>query len=113
MEDGYINMAKNYINQPPQLDSVFIKSFPSVSVRALTAWAEREHYAMIQYFSSRGKYAVVKFLSDEYSYLRFIAELPDFKELIWEFGKDECWKKLDRRGRQVISRAYELSAMIS
>ena len=99
-----------YIQRPPDLPP-FLASRAS-SLRDLIQWAKSEHQRWIMRCSEHGYYRYLKVLNEEYSPMRFLAEMPEFRRICANIKEYE-WNQLSGRERVFIRRAFELQGLLS
>lgn len=94
-----------YIQSPP--DIPFFLTSRAGNLQALIQWAKDEHQRWIMRCTEDGYYRYLKVLNEEYSPIRFLAEMPQFRRICANITQHE-WNKLSGRERVFLRRAYEL-----
>lgn len=102
--------SARYFTAPPNdLPDFICKRYGSQVAKDLISWASKEYDDALKLFTKRGAWKTVNHLYREYSAMRILAEMPDFKRIVSLMVSDvNEWNKLDGRERVFIRRAYEL-----
>jgi len=80
-----------YIQQPP--DVPFFLTSRASYLRNLIRWAKDEHQRWIMRCTEGGYYRYLKVLNEEYSPIRMLAEMPQFRRICANISQYE-WDKL-------------------
>lgn len=116
-------MSRRYYTEPPKngLDvPYFVKNHYNYDeptafanyIKELIVWATKEYRSALRSAAERGAFRFVKFLNEEYSPMRILAESDGFKELLGLVDA-ENYNKLSIRERVFVRRAYELFRALS
>jgi hypothetical protein len=105
-------MRRYYTNPPPmpnQLPAFMVKRYYDVpsKVRELIRWSKKEYTRAVLEATRHNAIKFVRFLHEEYSAMRVLAEAEGFADLL-NLLNDENYNKLTLRERVFIRRAYEL-----
>lgn len=117
---------KQFIHEPPVFreptefrnhQKLFVRysiPYSKRMVESFVEWAKREHWAAIQYFSSKGKFKTVKYLTEEFSPIRLLSMLDSFSNLC-DFLRtnEDVWNSIGRQDRKFISAAYDFSSTMN
>jgi hypothetical protein len=76
-------------------------------VKELIVWATQEYRAALRSAAERGAFRFVKFLNEEYSPMRILAESEGFKEIL-KMMDERNYNILSGRDRIFVRRSYEL-----
>lgn len=101
-------MNARYFNEPPSLPDYFYRHYTVRAFRALISWSKKEYDDAVRLFSKRGAMKTVKYLNEEYSAMRVLAEMPGFRRIVSLLNENN-YNLLDARERQFIRRAYEIN----
>jgi hypothetical protein len=94
-----------YIRQPPSVPGFL--SARSVNLRNLVRWAKDEHQRWIIKCTKGGYYKYLVVLNEEYSPIRFLAEMHGFRNICSRITEYE-WNNLCREDRKFITEAFKL-----
>lgn len=98
-----------YIIQPPSVPDFLCHRH--TNLERLIAWAKAEHQRWVIFCADRGYYRYLKVLNEEYSPVRFLAELHGFRKICAMINERE-WNKLSRSDRRFIASAFELREIL-
>lgn len=97
-----------YYTPPPNNQPDFIcKHYGSRVARDLIKWAREEYDMALKLFTKRGAWKTVDYLTKEYSAMRVLSEMPNFRHIVSLITEDE-YNRLSGRERVFIRRAYEI-----
>jgi len=101
--------SARYYTAPPDLPAYMYKDYTVSSVSQLIAWSKKEYNDALRKYASRGEFATVKMLSDNYSPMRLLAEMNGFRKIVSILVRDSrIFNRLSWRDRIFIRRAYEI-----
>lgn len=100
----------NFILQPPSVPMFLYKSHAG-TWREHIKWARKEFQARIRYLAEHGEWKLLKWMNENSSPIRVLAELPDYPKMCAKLD-DGAWNRLSREEREFITGAYELRAML-
>jgi len=89
------------------LPAFLMKRFVVSHISEMIQWSIKEYNQAVRDLSRRGSYKAVKFLNEEYSPMRVLAETSEFKTIL-KLLDDVNYNKLGYRERVFVRRAYEL-----
>ncbi len=95
----------HYISPPPSVPP-FLSGRVS-HLRNLIRWSKDEHQRWIIRCTENGYYRYLKVLNEEYSPIRFLAEMPGFRNVCAQITQND-WNTLSGRERKYIRAAFEL-----
>lgn len=101
----------NYYHQPPTIRTYtpFFKYRAIEKAKALMDWADHEYQTALNIAIDKERWGTVKVLADEWSGMRVLSQLEDFRWFCALLAQHEdLWKKLDRKTRKFIEKAYTL-----
>lgn len=98
-----------YIQKP--VDVPLFLASRSTNLQRLIQWANDEHRRWLQRCAEKGYYKYLKVLNEEYSPIRFLAEMKGFRRICANITEHE-WNKLTRKERRFITSAYEMRDML-
>lgn len=96
----------SYITPPPAIPEFMFKRYAS-SLEAMIEWAEKEFQDRLKYCASHGYWKTLKYLNEEYSPVRLLAETHGFRKMC-AMITPQSWNKLTGRHRVFIRKAFEL-----
>ena len=102
-------MNVQYIEQPPDVP-IFLAS-RATNLQGLIQWAKSEHQRWIMRCTEHGYYRYLKVLNEEYSPIRFLAEMPGFRRICANITEYE-WNKLSRSERRFVTNAFQLRDLL-
>ncbi len=107
-------MRRQYINKPPDFPMFMYKNRPEYVLPALIEWANKEYSDGLDFCAKRGYYREYKYINEEYSPLRILAEMSGFRKICAyaEQGSMEGWNRMPREHREFIMRSYELRDLL-
>jgi hypothetical protein len=94
-----------YLAAPPDVPA-FLSGRAS-NLRSLIQWSKDEHQRWLIYCSNKGYFKGLKVLNEEYSPLRFLAEMPKFRSVCANISEAD-WNALTSRERAYIRKALQL-----
>lgn len=94
-----------YIQAPPSVPEFL--SGRVANLRKLIQWSKDEHQRWIIRCTKEGYYRYLKVLNEEYSPIRFLAEMPGFRNVCAHISQND-WDMLSSRERKYIRAAFEL-----
>lgn len=100
----------NFYHTPPQLKTytLFFQSSAVRKAQAMVEWADREYQTALETAIEKNRWGTVKVLAGEWSGMRVLSQLEDFRWFCAMLAQDETlWNKLDRKTRKFITKAYE------
>lgn len=97
--------SSQYFTQPPDVP-LFLCGRAS-NLRNLIEWATKEYQTAIVITTKRGMFKTLKHLSEEYSPIRILAEMKNFRRICANIKRDD-WNELSGRERVFIRRAFEM-----
>ena len=100
----------SYVTQPPNIPYFMFKSYSS-AFEQMIAWANKEFQDRIRYCAERGYWRTLKYLNEEYSPYRLLAEVHGFRRMCSKIDQN-TWDKLPGRHRVFIRRAFELREIL-
>lgn len=96
-----------YIVQPESVPDFL--AWRHTNIERLIRWAKEEHQRWLMFCAEKGYYRYLKVLNEEYSPIRFLAELHGFRKICAGLQSHEReWNKLSREDRKFIVSAYNL-----
>ena len=98
-----------YIVKPPDVP-MFLTSRVS-NLRQLIKWSQQEHQRWLIRCAEGGYWKYLKVLNEEYSPIRFLAELHGFRRICANITKHD-WDNLTGRERVFIRRAFEMRELL-
>lgn len=98
--------ARYFTSPPTNIPEFFFRRYAWMW-RKLIAWSTKEYNDALILFSRRGAMKTVKYLNEEYSAMRILAEMPGFRRLVAILTQD-VWDDFTVRERSFIRRAYEI-----
>ena len=101
--------SSQYFVQPPDVP-MFLAGRPS-NLRGLIQWAKDEHQRAVIISTKKGLWKTLDRLSKEYSPIRVLAEMHEFRRICANIKKSD-WDALTGRERVFIRRAFELRDLL-
>lgn len=98
-----------YFVKPPSVP-IFLSGRVTY-LRRLMQWAKEEHSRWLQMSIRRGYFETVKYLNEEYSPVRLLAEIQGFRRICARITQRD-WDNLTGRERVFIRRAFELRELL-
>ena len=98
-----------YITPPPNLP-MFLYRRPS-ALKNLIYWARKEHSDRMMYCINHGYWKEFKRLNEDYSPMRVLAEMKNFRKICTTLTQGS-WDQLTGRERVFIRRAFELGGLL-
>lgn len=112
-------MKRRYYYQPPTTPDKlppFMRSKyydVSSSIKRLIQWSKMEYNKMVvEATRHRLSIRAVRYLHEEYSAMRVLAEMEGFRDLL-ALVNEENYNQLDGRDRVFLRRAYEMYVSLS
>jgi hypothetical protein len=96
----------SYLTPPPNIPYFMFKRY-SNAYEKMIAWAEKEFQDRLIYCADHGYWKTLKYLNEEYSPLRILAEVHGFRHMCSMLNQ-AVWNKLSGRHRVFIRKSYEL-----
>lgn len=96
-----------YYTEPPNVPEFICKHYGHAVAKDLIEWAKSEYDMAIKLFTKRGAWKTVSYLSREYSAMRVLAEMPNFRRVVSLISPEE-YNRLKFRDRVFLRRAYEI-----
>lgn len=96
----------SYITPPPNIPYFLFKRYSS-SLEQMIKWAEKEFQDRLRYCAEHGYWRSLKYLNEEYSPIRILAEAHGFRKMC-SMITPTSWNKLSGRHRVFIRKAFEL-----
>lgn len=100
----------SYITQPPNIP-YFLYKHHSTAITQMIAWAEKEFQDRLIYCAEHGYWRTLKYLNEEYSPIRILAEAHGFRK-ICSMINQTAWNKLTGRQRVFVRKAFELREIL-
>jgi hypothetical protein len=100
----------SYITPPPDIPYFMFKRYAS-SFERMIKWAEKEFQDRLRYCAEHGYWRTLKYLNEEYSPVRLLAEIHGFRRMCANIDQN-TWNKLTGRQRVFIRRAFELRELL-
>lgn len=94
-----------YIVQPPSVP-FFLITRPT-HLHNLIQWAKDEHRRWLIRCADNGYFRYLKVLNEEYSPIRFLAEMHEFRRICAKITERE-WNQLSRADRKFLTSAFTL-----
>lgn len=104
-------MTTQYVIPPPNIPQFLFKHYSDTMAKRLIEWAKKEFDLRIRYCADRRYYRELKWLNENSSPIRILAELPNYRK-ICSYFTDESWNRLSARERSFVRRAYELREIL-
>lgn len=105
--------ARYFTSPPISVPEFFFRRYAWMWSK-LIKWATKEYNDALILFSRRGAMKTVKYLNEEYSAMRVLAEMPNFRRLVSLLVQEpDVWNKLNGRERVFIRRAYEIHSKLN
>lgn len=106
-------MTQQYITPPPDLPMFVHKHYPEKTLPQLIVWAQREFQDRLIHCAERGYFRTLKYLNEEYSPIRILAEMSGFRKICsYLINNEKGWNKMTVRERRFIRSAYELRDLL-
>ena len=99
--------SARYYTNPPDIPMFLYKHRAKKNFGDLIAWSIKEYDDALRLMAKRGAMRTVKYLTEEYSPMRILAEMPNFRAVVAKLDMD-TYNELSARERQFIRRAYEI-----
>jgi hypothetical protein len=100
----------SYITQPPNIPYFMFQHYAS-SFEKMIAWAEKEFQDRLRYCAEHGYWRTLKYLNEEYSPYRILAEVHGFRRMCAKIDQN-TWNKLTGRQRVFIRKSFELRELL-
>lgn len=103
-----------YYNAPPPIDlpTFMYKGFYGLRLfESLVAWADNEYLNALQNVTRKGRIDKARILADEWSGMRVLSQMDNFRWVCAQLDED-TWKRLSRKTRRFIRKAYELYELL-
>ena len=107
-------MSAYYIS-PPKLKtySPFFKATAIRKAKQAVKWADQEYLRALKLASDSKRWRVHQILTSEWSGMRLLSQLEDFRWFCAMFAQDEeLWNQLDRETRKFITKAYNMYELL-
>lgn len=112
---------RQFINDPPKFSPPGVfhefrylskryenKTSVPEQIEQVIAWAEKEYHDALVWATEKGSMNHIRFLSDEFSPVRFLSVLTVFDVIINYMNENPlAWKSLDRHARRFLTDAYD------
>lgn len=102
--------SSQYVLLPPSIPAFEYKHY-SISWEKLIRWAKSEFRSRLQYCARHGYLMEFKNIAENSSPIRVLAEMSGFRKMCAKMTP-ETWKKLDKKDREFLIRAYELRDLL-
>jgi hypothetical protein len=99
--------AQQYVIEPPSLPNFIFKHFADRVAILLIEWANKEFYARLKYCAEREYYKELKWLNDNSSPIKILAEMREYRKICSYFNM-ENWNRMSAKDRRFIRKAFEL-----
>lgn len=103
--------AGNYVNQPPTDIPFYLFKHRVGTWRKVIQWANEEFQLELRYCAERGYWRSLKWLNENSSAYRMLAELDVFRKMCANITQ-EVWDQFTPRERRFIRRAFELNQFL-
>ena len=103
-------MSRRYYNPLPDwnIPSFLKKRFLGQYIKKMIEWSTKEYNDAVRIAAEHGAFRFVKFLTDEYSPMKILAECDEFKEII-SILSGMTSIQISARERSFIRKSYQLS----
>lgn len=102
---------EQYVLQPPTDIPFFLFKRKAHAWRKIIDWAKAEFQVELRYCAERGYWRSLKWLNENSSAIRMLAELDGFRKMCANLS-DDVWNQFTARERAFIRRAFELSQLL-
>lgn len=104
--------SQQYVIPPPDVP-LFLYKTSTQALRELIYWAKMEHTRELRISAQRGYMKTVKYLTEEYSPIRILAEVSGFRKICASIIADSrAWNGLTARERRFFRDAYSMRDML-
>lgn len=100
-----------YVIRPPEFPEFLFKSHIQ-PFEELIEWAKKEYQARLIYCAERGYWRSLKYLNEEYSPYRILAELHGFRKYCSYLNYNPRWASARKYTQRFIGKAYQLRDML-
>jgi hypothetical protein len=104
-------MSVTYVIQPPDLPEYLFK-YSMTPYELLVEWANKEFQARLQYCAEHGYFKELKRLNDNWSPIRILAEMHNFRKLVSYLQYNKEWPASKGRTRHSIIQAANMRDML-
>jgi len=100
-------LASQYVIQPPSFPDFLFKSHIQ-PMEELVEWSKREYQARLIYCAEHGYWRELKYINEEYSPYRILAELRGFRRYVSLLSYNARWATARKYMHRFVSKAFSL-----
>ena len=100
-----------YVIQPPEFPDFIFKRHIQ-PFEELIEWAKKEYQARLIYCAEHGYWKSLKYLNEEYSPYRILAELSGFRRYCAYLQYNAQWAGARKYTQRFITKSYQLRDML-
>ena len=96
-----------YVIQPPEYPEYLFKCYVQ-PMEELIEWSKKEYQARLIYCAENGYWRELKYINEEYSPYRILAELHGFRKYVSYLSKNAQWAVARKYTHRFVSKAFSL-----
>jgi len=103
--------SSQYVIQPPDFPDFILKSYIQ-PFEELIDWSKKEYQARLIYCAENGYWRELKYINEEYSPYRILAELTGFRRYVSYLSHNARWVSARKSTQRFISKSFALRELL-
>lgn len=99
--------SSQYVIQPPSFPDFLFKTHVQ-PFEELIEWSKREYQARLIYCAEHGYWKTLKYINEEYSPYRILAELHGFRRYVSYLSSNARWATARKYTHRFVAKAFSL-----
>ena len=99
--------SAQYVIQPPSFPDFLFKTHIA-PIEELIEWSKKEYQARLIYCAEHGYWRELKYINEEYSPYRILAELHGFRRFVSLLSHNVQWAVARKYTHRFVSKAFSL-----